>query len=212
MLIPLQAMIDSAVAHNPQVRFRDLQIVVNQSKLKAERSEWARNIGLQSDVRYGTFDNFSTNTSEGQTPSYFATRNNQTNYGVGAYIKFPIFDMVNRKNQIKLAEAEAEQAEQMADAQRDEVRQLVIRQYNDLILKHKLLKIRLRYFETARINSEMVEKEFQNGVVNVTEYTRISEILTRAESDYETARVDFITSYMILEEIAGFKFNIANIQ
>lgn len=212
LLLPMDALIDSALAHDPYVKYRDLQLTVNKCKLKADQSQWARNLGIQTDVRHGTFDNFSTNTSEGQTPSLFATRSNQTNYGVGAYIKFPIYDILNRKNQIKLAKSELEQAESMAEVQRNEVRQLVIRQYNDLVLKHRLLKIRIKHLETAHVNYIMVEKEFSNGVVNVTEFSRISEITARAESDFETARIDFITAYLVLEEIVGFKFNITNIQ
>jgi len=211
-LLPLNALIDSALQHDPYVHFRDLQLIVNNAKLKADKSQWARNMGIQTDIRHGTFDNFSTNTSEGQSPSLFATRSNQTNYGIGAYIKFPIYDILNRKNQINLARTELEQAQSMAEMQRNEVRQLVIRQYNDLVLKHRLLKIRTKHLETAKVNYIMVEKEFQNGVVDVTEFSRISEITARAESDFETARIDFITAYLVLEEIVGFKFNITNLQ
>jgi outer membrane protein TolC len=160
---------------------------------------------VQADIRYGTFDNFSTNTSEGQSPAVLATRSSQTNYGVGAYIKFPLQDLVNRKNQVRMAQSELDQAHSMAEAQRDEVTQLVIKQYNDVLLKQRLLKIRSKNLSTARVNMEMVEKEFQNGVVSVTEYARISDIVARNESDFETARTDYVTAYMILEEIIGFR-------
>jgi len=212
LLPPLSVLIDSAVTHNPYVKFRDLQIIVNQCKLNADRSQWLRNMGIQTDIRRGTFDNFSTNVSEGQNPSLFSTKSNQTNYGIGAYLKFPLYDFVNRKNQINLSKTELEQAENMAEVQRDEVRQLVIRQYNDVILKQRLLKNRSKYVVTARVNMEMAEKEFQNGVIPIGEYSRISEIINRAESDFETSRIEFITSYLILEEIIGFKFNLIKIE
>ncbi len=208
-LLPnLETLIDSAITNNPYVRYRDLQIRVNENKLNADRSQWTRNLGIQSDVRYGTFDNFSMNTSEGSNPTRFATRSNQFVYGAGAYIKFPIFDMINRKNQINLAEFEVGQAQNMAEVQRNEVRQSVVRQYNQVILTHRLLRNKSKYIESARINGAMAEKEFQNGVIAIGEYTRISEIVSRAESDFETARADFMTSYMILEEIIGYKLNL----
>ncbi len=210
ILPPLESLIDSALKNNFNVRFRDRQIDVNKNKLHTERFVWAKNMGIQSDVRYGTFDNFSTNTSDGQSPSVLATRNNQTNYGIGAYVKFPLYDVLNRKNLISLAKAEVDQAVSMAQAQRNELRQTVIKQYNDLILKHRLLKIRSKYYITSKINMEMVEKEFHNGVVSVTEYARISENNTTAESNYEMARVEFNTSYLIFEEIVGFKFNLTD--
>jgi hypothetical protein len=52
---------------------------------------------------------------------------------------------------------------------------------------------------------EMVEKEFQNGTIPVSEYVNLSDEVSRAEADYESARISFITAYMILEEIIGFK-------
>lgn len=212
ILPPLGNLIDSAIANNPYVRYRDLQIIVNKCKYNADRSQWLRNMGVQTDIRSGTFDNFSTNTSEGQNPSLFATRSNQTNYGIGAYIKFPLYDLVNRKNQINLSRTELEQAESMAEVQRDEVRQLVIRQYQELVLAQKLIRNKSKYFETAKVSMAMAEKEFQNGVIPVGEYSRISEIVSRADDDFETARINFITSYLILEEIVGIKFNINNLE
>jgi len=208
MLPPLETLIDSAITNNPNVRFRDLQISVNENKLSADRSQWTRNLGIQSDIRYGTFNNFSMNTAEGQNPSNLATQTNQFVYGAGAYIKFPIYDIVNRRNQIDLAEFEVGQAQNMALVQRNEVRQSVVKQYNQVILTHRLLRNKSKYIESARVNMAMAEREFQNGVIPIGEYTRISEIVSRAEADFETARADFITSYMILEEIIGYKLNL----
>jgi hypothetical protein len=96
----------------------------------------------------------------------------------------------------------------MAQVQRIELRQTVIRQYNELILKHNLLKIKSKFLETSRINAQMAEKEFLNGVALVSEYARIAEINSRVESDFETVRMDFLTAYLILEEIVGIKFHI----
>jgi len=207
VLPPLSVLIDSAIATNAMIRFRDLGITGKECNLHTYQNNWTRNFGIQADARYGTFDNFSTNTSEGQNPSVFATKSNQYNWGVGAYIKFPAQDLINRKNLIRMAQSELDQAESMAEAQRDEVRQLVIKQYNDVVLKQRLLKIRSKNFGTSKVNMEMVEKQFQNGVVSVTEYSRIFDIVAQSESDYETSRTEYITAYMLLEEIVGFKFN-----
>lgn len=209
-ILPLEMLIDSAIANNPYVQFRDLQLIVNSCKMKANRVEWTRNVGMQADVRYGNFYNYSANSSGGVEPPPVATVRNETKYGAALYVNLPFYTLVNRRNQLKLANAEIDQAQKMAEVQRDEVRQLVIRQYNDLILKQRLLNIKSKYLETSRINMQMVEKEFSNGIISVTEYARISEIVTRTESDFENSRMDFLTAYMILEEIVGIKFNLTN--
>lgn len=208
MLPPLETIIDSALSKNPYVKFRDLQIIVNTHKLKSDRTDWTRDLGFQTDVRYGTFDNFASNVVQGQNPALSSTRNSQTNYGVGGYIRIPFYDFINRKNQIKLDKAEIEQAQSFSQVQRNELRQLVIRQYNELIIKQRLLKIKTKYAETSKIHMEMVEKEFINGTITLTEYSSLSEIASRAEAELESAKMDFRTSYMILEEIVGMKFNL----
>ena len=207
-LPPLIVMIDSAIAHNATIKYIDQGILEKKYDLESERKSWTKNFGLQADIRYGTFDNFSTNTAEGQSPSILATRSNQTNYGVGAYLKLPLYDFVNHKNLINASKNQVAKAESMAEIQRDEVRQMVIRQYNDLILQQKIVKIRSKDYNMAKINLEMVEKEFRNGVVTISEYSRISGITSGAEADYEAAKSNLISIYMILEELVGFRFNI----
>lgn len=204
---PLVVILDSAISNNPMVRFREQGITGKESNLTYYKNYWSRNIGVQADVRYGTFNNFSTNTAEGQTPSVISTNTSQVVYGIGMYLKFPLQDMVDRRNQITMAKSELDQARSMAEAQRDELTQMVIKQYNDVILKQRILAIKSKNLGSSKVNMDMVEKQFQNGVVSVTEYTRITDIVSDVQSEYETARTDFLTSYMILEEMAGFKFN-----
>lgn len=206
----LQVLIDSAVTNNPLVKFRDQQIIVNESKLKSKKVEWTRNLGIQGNIGYGNLYNSSTNTTDGIDPLPFATNRVETQYIGSVYINFPLYTAVDRKNQIKMARTEIDQANSMAEQQRLETRMLVIRQYNDLILAQRMMRIRARYMETARINMQMVEKEFSNGVIPVTELTRITEIATRAEADYESALTDFLTAYLVLEEIIGMRFNLTN--
>ena len=138
------------------------------------------------------------------------TRSSQLNYGAGAFIKIPLYDLINRKNQNKLAKAEIEQAQSSSQAQRNVVRQLVIKQYNEVILKHRLLKIKSRYAETAKINLAMAEKQFLNGVITVAEYSSTTEIVSRSETDFESSKMEFRTAFMLLEEIVGIKFNLTS--
>ena len=205
---PLSMMIDSALAHNAMLKYYEQGILAKKISLKMESKMWTKSFGLQADVRYGTFDNFSTNTASGQTPSLLSTKTSQTNYGVGAFFKLPVSDLVTRKSQLQLTKTEVDQAQRMAEVQRDQVRQIIIRQYNEVILKQSLLKIKAKNLESSRLNMVMAEKEFLNGNMTLGTYSSISETAGNTEINFEEARVDFKTAYMILEELVGFKFNI----
>ena len=54
----------------------------------------------------------------------------------------------------------------------------------------------------------MVEKEFRNGIVPISEYVRITGMSANLEADYEIAKSDFITAKQLLEDIAGFVFDL----
>jgi outer membrane protein TolC len=188
------------------VRYRNLEIDVKSSNLTTQRNNWLRNLGVQADTRYGTYDNFSSNAVGGQSTTLLNSTSRQFNYGAGIFIKLPLFDVVNRKTQIKQAKTELEEARSMSEAQQYEIRQMVIRQYQDVLLKQKLLMIKSQNLGSASINIEMVEKQFRNGIIPVAEYVRLSDMTARIQSDYELAKSEFVLSKKILEEMTGMTF------
>jgi outer membrane protein TolC len=207
-LPPLSVLLDSAIISDPSVRFRKLQSTVNNFKLKETQYEWSRNLGLQANLGWGTFDYLYNNTVSGENASTYVSNQSLTQYGIGAYMRFPAFDVIGRKNLIRLAKAEISQADEMYGQQTKELREKVIMQYNDLIVKQRIMKIRLKYVETSRINMQMAENQFTDGVIPVAEFARITQIITQAETEFESSKMDFQTAYMILEETVGMKFNI----
>ena len=204
---PIEVVIDSVLKNSAMLSFRKHHIGVKTSTLKSERIFWTRNIGLQADTRFGNLNNFATSEDGVSNTAAFTTAK-QFNYSAGVYLKFPIFDFFNRKNQIKLAKLEVEEAKSMADFQEQEIRQTVIRLYQDLILKYKLLRIKSQSLGNGRVNMQMVEKEFRNGVVAISEYVRITSMTSNMESDYELAKSNFLVAKQLLEDMAGFVFNV----
>lgn len=202
---PVMDLIDSAMKHNATIRYRKLEIDAKNSNLISKKNSWLSNLGFQGNTQYGTVDAYTSN-ANGQTASIVTTSNKQLNYSVGFYIKLPFFELVNRKNQINQANTEVEQAKSMAKAQEDELREMIIKQYQDILLKQKLLNIKSLNLGNARVNMDMIEKEFRNGIIPITEYVRISDMVARIESDYEMAKTDFISAKKILEDMVGFSF------
>ena len=201
-LPPLTDLIDSAIKKNADVQYRKFEIQLRETNLKSEKIYWTKNMGLQADSRYGTFDNFSSSSTT-QSTTLLTSTNRQFNYGVGVYMKLPLGDMLNRKNQVKRAQTELEEAKRLAAAQEDEIRQAVIKLYQDVLLRQKLLKIKSVALGNARVNAEMVEKEFKNGLIPIMEYVRISDIVSRAEGEYEVEKKEYTTAKLLLENITG---------
>lgn len=202
----LGILIDSALSNSGMLNFRKLEIESKNANLKYQKRYWTRNFGIQGGTRYGTIDNFSS--VSGQNSSIdLSTNVEQLDYYVGAYVKFPIFDAVNRRSEIKKAETEIEQAKNLVKFQRDEVVEWVIKYYEDLLLKQNLLELRASNMGNAKVNMEMAEKEFKTGLIPVYEYVRISDITSRISSEYEEAKSEFMVAKRLLENLTGLKIN-----
>jgi outer membrane protein TolC len=209
-LPPLRTLIDSALANDPGMKYSNLQVTVNKGILHSSKAQWTQNFGLQANYGYGTFDYLYNSTAGGQAPPTYTLQQSLSQYGVGAYLRIPLFDIVNRRNEVKTAKAGVSQALTLVESRQMEIREQVIRQFNEVVVKQRLLRIKSRYLETSRINLQMAEKGFMNGTVTVDDYSQVSEIEARTESDFENTRMEFLTAYMILEEITGLTFNLYN--
>lgn len=203
LLPPLEDLIEAAIKHNPTVEFSRLGVELKESLVNSERNYWTRNFGLQADASYGNLNNssYSVDAEDANLNSISTT---QWNYGAGIYLKFPVFDIVNRKSLIKQAQIEVDQAKSIEERMKNEIRQLVIKQYQAVILKQKLLSIKSQNLGNARVNMQMVEKEFRNGIIAVLEYSRVSDLTTKVEVEYETAKSDFFLAKKLLENTVGF--------
>lgn len=206
MLPNLNVLIDSALVHNGMLNYRKLEIDSKESNLVAKKQLWTRNFGIRADTGYGTFNNFSSTSGDNSTVN-LSSSTQQLNYNVGVYLKIPVFDIINRKSEIKQAKAELEQAKNLVKSLEDEIRELVIRYYEDLLLKQNLLELRASNLGNAKANMEMVEKEFKNGLIPISEYVRISDMTARITAEFEQAKSEFIISKKILENITGVTIN-----
>lgn len=207
---PLEALIDSAIANSPYLKFRDAQIVVNHYKYLIEKNQLLRDIGFSIEARYGRFDNWSTNEGGGGIPVYVGSTRDEWRYGAGAYIKIPLFDITNRKTTMNLAKKEVEQAINHRNELIHEIRKDVIVQYNELLMRQRLMKIASDNQITAEIQLRMAEKQFQNGQLPLGEMARMMDIMARAKAEYEQQKTAFITAYSLLEITTGVKFNLLN--
>ncbi len=205
---PLTALIDSAISHSPEVKFWQAVIRANESKILTQKRLWMKNLGVSADVRYGTYDNFLLNETPAGVPTTVYSNQTQTRYGTSLYLKLPLYELANRKNNVRFAKEELNQAQYNLETKVNEIRERVIKQYYELILAQKVLKVQSEALQNSNINLDMAEKRFKDSEITLSELTSISESNSRAKALFESAKVDFVTSYKLLEELVGFEFNI----
>ena len=208
---PLEDLIDSAIVHNPQIIYYDADIVEWRYRVKSASRVWLRNFYLDTYLQTDFWKSVTNNSL-----NYQAVPDNlnsfQNSYrGLGQIeIRIPMQDLWDRKNQMKTATKEIEKSMASKDNVILQLRQAIITQYNQLIVNQKILKNANESVIAGAMNKEMGDKEFLNGQSTLYDLAYIMEMYRVAVFNYETSRNAFFNSYMILQELCGFKFNIIN--
>lgn len=207
---PLEDLIDSAVVHNPQIKYYEADIDAWRYRVKSASRVWMRNFYLEGYIQTDWWDATTNNTSNlGDNNIMYSFQNSYRGLGQ-LEIRLPMQDLWDRKNQMKTATKEIEKSMANKDNVILELRQKIITQYNQLIVNQKILKNANESVIAGAMNKEMGDKEFLNGQSTLYDLAYIMEMYRVAVYNYETSRNAFFNSYMILQELCGFKFNVIN--
>lgn len=208
-LPPMQELIDSAVANSPLLKYRDAQHIIAELNTKSVRRAWSNYLGVISDFKYGLFDNLVLNQdATGAINTNLVTTTEQTRYSAGVYLKFPLQEILDRKNKIKIAQEQEKLALYEYQSAKRELRKLVIQQYSDLLLAQKVLRIKNSFKQDVIIQKQMAEQQFKNNQISVSEMTKMNSMYSKALAEYETAKSAFNNAYLMLQEVVGIKFKL----
>lgn len=206
MIPPLAILIDSAYENSALVKSRDANLSYKKTNINSTSKLWLKNIGLETYYNYGTSDYYAINNATSGNQSLNTSIQTTNRYTIGAYVRLPLYDFLDRKNLIKAEKYLYEQAYYEKENEKAFLRKQLILQYNDVILKQKVFKITSESSIEAKLQSEMAEKEFAQGEISLSELARLRDIRAKNIMIYEQSKYDFINAYLILQEITGIKF------
>lgn len=205
-LPPLDELQGQAIDNSPVFKMLDADVAIGEYKVKEEKREWMASMGVESGARYGLFDNLVITQDLGLAESSTATTE-QMRYHLGAYIKIPISAIIDNSN-VKTAKAEKDKLRYQREARIQELRQIIIIRYNNVIREHRGMVIKTNAVENYRVQRLRAEEDFKNGIINIDEYARLEDMLTKAVLSLEESKLDFMTAFQILEETVGVKINL----
>ncbi len=207
----VEALIDSAIANSPYLRLRDDEIKIDRLNLKNVKADLLNSFAGQASMSYGYSDVY----SESQSSSSVGTSASLSlaeswRYSAGASVKISLYDLTQRKNNIRIAKTAIEQSINTRNVFLHELRMEVLVQYNNLLLQQKLLKIWNDNYQTAQMQVQMAEIQFINGNSTLDDMARMTDRMVRAQAQFEQQKTDFLNAYRGLEHLTGMKFNIIN--
>ena len=203
-LLPI--LIDSAIKFSPEVNRVDHTLDYVKDEQKINKNSIYNSLSFLSSYDYGT--NFSAITKAPGVIGDNLTKAQTGYYNVGIGLQLPLSYLLNRKNishadesLIKANQSEKEKAALF-------VKQEVIRLYQDFKLAHTLTIIASKNKQAAQINYDLAEKNFVQGQAEISEITRIQDILNKATIEFETYVNNFQTNFLQLEAYCGINLSL----
>ncbi|NOU59992.1 TolC family protein [Marinifilum caeruleilacunae] len=207
LLLPLGKMQQMAIENSPLLKYHNSQVLISQLRIKAERRDWMNTLDFEASARYGLFDNLLI-TEDLNTESSTSTTE-QTRYSVGVSLKIPLSKIIDRTN-LKQAKAEFDKYRYQQLSSERELRQLVVVQYNNVLMCYKSVEVRNKAFGVLNIHLNSVEKDYVSGKIDIAEFSRVHDINMNAELELERAKIELISSIQVLNEIVGKPVTLKN--
>ncbi len=203
-LIPLDSMINIAIANNPSVKAQEALIDAGADQIKFSRREWQNGVsGFFSQTLGNQAVIYNTN----QEPEAIQSSSIQSGFRVGLNVSVPLFLLFGRTSRINVYEHELEVRKQTEEKIKMDVSRQVIYEYNNMLATHRIMLITSNSRGASRLLLDMAEKQFAQGDISIADFSSVSAIVTKAESDYEISRRDFYNYYQQLEKLLGVRID-----
>lgn len=191
-----------AEQNSPLLSFYNADIIINRLKVISEKRDWMEHLSFEGEARYGLFDNLILSSDLGREDLATSTTE-QTRYSLGVSLRLPLSKIADRKNRINIAKGEEEKARFQRETAIQELRQLVIIQYNNIIKAHRLMVVNNANVSSFNIQAIRAEKDFLNGKITIAELARLREMLARGIENFESNKSDFQLAYLLMQETVG---------
>ncbi len=208
-ILPLEALIDSAIKNDPRIKLEALQIDYERYQITTARLDWTRNLGFQGDFTYGNLYYYDRDELT-RLDRFYLTESRRTNIGAGLWFRFPLYSLVNRRTEIHKRKKAVEISMMRRNVQIRVVRREVVEAYNNMLEHQALIRISNEYQQYSIVEISMAELEFLNGEITASELTRLKDFQTQRFLAFAESVWRFNYYLELLEEIVGVRFNLIN--
>ncbi|MCC5935919.1 MAG: TolC family protein [Lunatimonas sp.] len=196
-LPPLDSLIDLALINHPTVKLNEELIGSAEARVRLAKKSWSSLIRGYVDYGYGNQAIIATGPQGGDLS------NIANGYRAGANLSIPLSEIYTRRDRIKLQEHELQATYFKTKEMELTITNQVIEEYNMVISSQRMMNIRYDMQQKAKSNLMQLELEYANGAIDGTAYVRNAEIYAIAQSEYESARMNFMRSIQKLEVLIG---------
>ncbi|MEI6821642.1 MAG: TolC family protein [Bacteroidota bacterium] len=204
---PLSILIDSAL-NSPSMKAKQAELSYRKSVITTTKRNLLKGVGFQTYYNYGNTDVFSLSNSSSSVNSLLnATSQTSTSYyGVGASLRYSLFDIIEQKNAMKINKILYEESYYTTENEKLVIRKQIITQYYGLILLQKELKLSHLALIDAQTQTVMAEKEFSQGEISISELASLRDMKLKTQIQADTYFSEFMIAYTLLQDLTGIRF------
>lgn len=205
----IDSLIRIAKENSPRLKYFDADAKYWEGKVKVTGRSWLNSIYLDATYGYGVFDNLNNQQIAGDPlASQVLFTLEQSRYNLGVSMKMPLHAIFNRGIEVKTAKAEAERSKYEKEFAVRELEMLVTQRFHEVVRAHRMLLVSSSIVESYKLQALNADKNFTNGVIDITEYTRLQQMLNESLKTLEFQKSEYEMALSILEGIVGIKIEI----
>lgn len=203
-LIPLDSIINIAIEKSPSVQFQQDLIEAAKYQVDFSKRLWTNNLVGFVNYSAGNQNLVSANSDNNGALS---STNITNGYRMGVQLNLPLYELVGRKSRINLYKSQLNSTVSKKAETIQELKREIIQAYYSLFYYYNLIAIRSEAKETTVNQYSIAQKQFKDGLIDVTELSRLKTIEVNSKADYEEAKRQFSIYYFQFEAMIGVKMN-----
>lgn len=198
--VALPKLTAAAIQHSAQLQSMEVGKAISEQDLKIVKRQILGGVGVVGNYTYG---NQGTIGAYNPNAPGFERGRNAGLYAAGVSVALPLVQVLSRNTLIKKEQLNYQRNELTRKEQENQLRQQVIQLYQNVVLAKKLLTLQQESYVTVQTNYRLAEKQFRQGQLTLPELSEATNQLNQSAMSQETARNQYDTSFMILEEVVG---------
>lgn len=197
-LPPLPMLIDSAIAHSPQVDYFKARVQAGEFAVSSTKKDWAKSVNVSA-------------TFNGGTNNLLQESINVVGTNYGARITIPLSLFIGQKDRVNQAAATMESEKARLEETKRMVRIEVIETYNEIFNLQRKLEITNGARQQAIIIMEDAHHKFIENEMGLEDLTRATELKAKYANLFEDQRTEFSNAYFKLQRLVGVPFSKFNL-
>jgi len=200
----LPLLMEAAIAHAPELQNADATNLIAVEQRKVIRKNFYSGFSLNSAYQYGTLRNWGSTTEPISSLNAF-NQPIQAQYFAGFSIALPLGQLLSRHNLTKIQDLTISQTVENRKIVERSIRQLVITRYQAMVLAKGQLELHQEAFQSAVVSQEIANRQFKRGSILIDAMSTVQQTYTTAAVALQSAKVNYETSLLMMEETIGTK-------